>query len=175
MNSCFMTPNEMEIYEVNPKRLQYGVYDHAAQRETAEGDITSSYSADVNATNSKVRMPFKWRGDVMVVVGTGGNGGVQQAEAYRLTPVLLFKGTPTTYREKTGTEDGAEAARNDAKGFYHAMTVRLGTIKFVLTGPPIRFIAATLAYFSFKESRDSAVRSPTIRIATPVTLPTISA
>jgi hypothetical protein len=81
----------------------------------------------------------------MVVVGTGGNGGVQQAEAYRLTPVSLFNGTPTTYREKTCTEDGAEAARNDPKGFYHAMTVRLGTIEFVLTGPPIRFIAATLS------------------------------
>ena len=74
MNSCLMTPNEMEVHEVDPKRLQYGVYDHAAERETADGDITSSYSADVIATNSKVRMPFKWREDLMVV-GTGGNGG----------------------------------------------------------------------------------------------------
>jgi hypothetical protein len=143
-----MTPNEMEVYEVDPKRLQYGVYDHAAERETAEGDITSSYSGDVIATNSKVRMPFKWRGDLMVVVGTGGNGGVQQAEAYRLTPVDLFKGTPTTYRERTGTEERAEEARNDAKGFHHAMTVNHGKMKFVLTGPPVRFVAAILPVHS---------------------------
>jgi hypothetical protein len=137
-----MTPNEMEVHEVDPKRLRYGAYDHATEREAGEGDITSSYSADIIATESKVRSPIKWRGDVMVVVGTGGNRGVQQAEAYRLTPVSLFKGTPTNYWDKAGTEDGAEAARNDAKGFYHAITVNIGKNKFVLTGPPVRFVAA---------------------------------
>jgi hypothetical protein len=125
---------------------------------TGEGDMRGSYSADVIATDSKVRKPFNWRGDLMVVVGTGGDGGVQQSDAYRLTPVSLFKGTATTYREKTGTEAGAEAARNDAKGFYHAITVRLGTIKFVLTGPPIRFIAATLSEQMAAESKTGSAQ-----------------
>jgi hypothetical protein len=35
----------------------------------------------------------------MVVVGTSGNGG-GQADAYCLTPISLFKGTPTTYGTK---------------------------------------------------------------------------
>lgn len=60
---------------------------------------------DIIATDSKVRKPFQWRGNLMVVVSTAGNGCVAQADAYRLTPVSLFKGTPTTYRHKTATED----------------------------------------------------------------------
>jgi hypothetical protein len=49
----------------------------------------------------------------MLVVGSSGRGGVENAGAYRLIPVRLFDGTPTTYRDKTGTADGGEAARND--------------------------------------------------------------
>jgi hypothetical protein len=148
MNDCQATRAEQQVYEVDPKRLEYGTYDHAAERATGEGDIRGSYSADIIATDSKVRKPFEWRGSLMVVVGTTGNGCVEEADAYRLTPTSLFEGTPTTYREKTSTEAGADAARNDSKGFYHAMTVNHGKIKFVLTGPPIRFIAAILPVHS---------------------------
>jgi hypothetical protein len=144
MNDYQATPADKEVYEVDPKRLKYGIYEHPAERMSVEGDIRGSYSADIIATDNKVRKPFQWRGDLMVVVGTTRSGGVEQADAYRLTPLSLFNGTPTTYLDKTGTEDGAEAARNDARGFYHAMTVSLGTSKFVLTGPPVRFIGARL-------------------------------
>jgi hypothetical protein len=36
----------------------------------------------------------------MVVIGTSGNGGVGQADAYCPTPISLFKGTPTIYGTK---------------------------------------------------------------------------
>ena len=40
------------------------------------------------------------------------------ARLYRLCPMRVFNGTPTTYRDKSGTEECAEAARNDPNGFY---------------------------------------------------------
>lgn len=58
------------------------------------------------------------------------------------TASFRLYGTPTTYHGKTGTAEGAEAARNDPMGFYHGMTVKQGCESFVLCGPPVQFIAA---------------------------------
>jgi hypothetical protein len=132
---------EPEIIEVDPKRLQYGTYDHEREKDIGEGDIRGSYSADIIAMESRVRKPFKWHGELMVCVGTSGRGGVDEAQAYRLVPVRMVAGTPTTYRDKTGTSDGAEAARNDPMGFYDKIIVKSGKESYVLVGPPVIFVA----------------------------------
>jgi len=131
------------VVPVNPARLAWGRYDHGRNRKVGEGDIHASYSADVIATAGKIRKAFRWQAQLMVTVGIWGRDGVEQAEAYQLTPMKLFNGAPTSYREKTALAEDAEAARNDPKGFYHGMTVKQGREMFVLSGPPIVFVAQT--------------------------------
>lgn len=126
---------------VDAARLAYGNYDHEKERDVDEGDICGSYSGDTIAESGRVRRPFKMDGFLWTCVGTGGCGGIQSADAYKLIPLKMFIGTPTTYREKTGTMDGAEAARNDPLGFYHSMVVHWGKDQFVLTGPERTFVA----------------------------------
>jgi hypothetical protein len=53
----------------------------------------------------------------------------------------VFNGTPTNYRDKTGTSECAEAARNDPNGFYDRMTVKHGGQEFVLCGPEVQIVA----------------------------------
>jgi hypothetical protein len=48
---------------------------------------------------------------------------------------------PTTYNGKTGTAEGASAARGDPMGFYHGMAVKHGGKMFVIVGPPTTFVA----------------------------------
>ena len=78
---------------------------------------------------------------MMVAVSLSRREGIEQAEAYQLIPLKAFRGTATTYAEKTGTAENAEAARNDPNGFYHGMTVQQGRETFVLFGPPVVFVA----------------------------------
>ena len=77
----------------------------------------------------------------MVTVSLSGRGGIEQAEAYTLIPLKAFSGMPMSYSEKIGTAENAEAARNDPNGFYHGMTVKQGQETFVLSGPPVVFVA----------------------------------
>ncbi len=134
-------PRERETVAVNPSRLAWG----DVSRKICEGDIHASYSADVIAMTGRVRKPFNWNGVLCVCTGISGSGltesGMQEHEAYRIVPVEMFTGTRTTYREKTARAESAEAARNDPSGFYHGMTIKHGTLTFVLCGPPIRFAA----------------------------------
>lgn len=136
-------PKEREIFAVHPARLAW----RGAGRETCEGDIHASYSADVIASNGRVRKPFTWKGDLYVCTSITGSGltdsGMPEHEAYRMVPVKMFGGTTKTYGEKTNKAEDAEAARNDPNGFYHGMAIRHGTESFVLCGPPIRFAAET--------------------------------
>jgi hypothetical protein len=115
-----------------------------AARLGERGDIDLSYSADLIATNERVRRPFQHLGEFWVCTSITGWGltrsGYREHEAYRLTPERMFIGVPTTYRAKTGAADAAEAARNDPFGFYHGMAVKHGSEAFVLSGPPVRFI-----------------------------------
>jgi len=76
-----------------------------------------------------------------VTVSLSGQGGTEQAEAYQLIPAKAFTGTPTSYGEKIGTAENAEAARNDPNGFYHGMIVKQGQETFVIVGPPVVFVA----------------------------------
>ncbi len=46
-----------------------------------------------------------------------------------------------SYADKIGTAENAEAARNDPNGFYHGITVKQGQETFVLSGPPVVFVA----------------------------------
>jgi hypothetical protein len=46
-----------------------------------------------------------------------------------------------SYANKIGTAENAEAARNDPNGFYHGMIVKQGQETFVLSGPPVVFVA----------------------------------
>src|ERR1035438_5040286 len=111
---------------VNPARLAWGRYDHARNRDTGEGDIHASYSADTIATAGKIRKAFRWQAQLMVTVSLSGRGGIEEAEAYQLIPPKAFTGTPTSYAEKIGNAENAEAARNDPNGFYHGMKVKQG-------------------------------------------------
>jgi hypothetical protein len=126
---------------VNPARLAWGSYDHKRNRDTGEGDIHASYSADTIATASRVRKAFRWQAQLMVTVSLSGRGGIEQAEAYSLVPPKAFSGRPTTYTQRTAQAGDAEAARNDPKGFYHGMQVTCGRDAFLLSGPPVVFVA----------------------------------
>jgi len=44
---------------VNPARLAWGRYDHKRNRDSGEGDIRASYSADTIATSGKIRKAFR--------------------------------------------------------------------------------------------------------------------
>jgi hypothetical protein len=126
---------------VNPARLAWGHYDHERNRETGEGDIHASYSADTIAAAGRVRKAFRWQAQLMVTVSLCGRGGIEQAEAYRLIPLKAFDGAVTTYGQKTGRAEDAEAARNDPNGFYHGIAVKHAQESFVLAGPPTVFVA----------------------------------
>ncbi len=126
---------------VSPARLAWGRYDHGRNRDTGEGDIRASYSADTIANTGKIRKAFRWQAQLMVTVSLSGMGGIEQAEAYQLVPQKAFSGTPMSYAEKIGTAENAEAARNDPNGFYHGMVVKQGQETFVLSGPPVVFVA----------------------------------
>jgi len=127
-------------------RLAAGTWE--GDRETGEGDIHASYSADVIAMNGKVRMPFRHGAYLWTCISIRSLG--PELEAYRLTPLTMFDGTVTTYGEKVH-RDGGERARADANGFYHGMKVQQGGNFYVLTGPPCLFVA---------DSEDTAVSIP---------------
>src|SRR3984957_5350480 len=126
---------------VNPARLAWGKYEHRRSRDTGEGDIHASYSADTIASAGKIRKSFRWQAQLMVTVSLSRRDGIEQAEAYQLIPLKAFSGTTMSYAEKIGTAENAEAARNDPNGFYHGMTVKQGQEVFVLSGPPVVFVA----------------------------------
>jgi hypothetical protein len=133
------------IIEVDPKRLQFGTYEHTTEREAGEGDICASYSADVIAMAGKIRRPFKWNDSLRVCTGCAGSAltetGKHEHEVYRLVPLSIFKDAPTTYSKKVNLE-GGDTARNDPNGFYHGMIAKHGKETYVLSGPPVRFVAA---------------------------------
>lgn len=131
-----------EIFLVEPERLDHGYWDQALDRSVGEGDISGSYSADRIAEGQPVRRPFVWQGKPWVCVGSWSHGGERQVEAYRLIDPQGFRGETTTYAEKTRD---CEAARNDPKGFYHAMLVKGRGAAFVLSGPPAIFRAGEKA------------------------------
>jgi hypothetical protein len=126
---------------VNPARLAWGRFDHKRNHDSGEGDIHASYSADTIASAGKIRKSFRWQAHLMVTVSLSGRGGVEQAEAYQLVPLKVFSGPTMSYADKIGTAENAEAARNDPNGFYHGMTVKQGQETFVLSGPPVVFVA----------------------------------
>jgi hypothetical protein len=124
---------------VTPARLAWGRQDHGGNR--GEGDIHASYCADTIAANGKIRKTFRWQAQLMVTVSLSGRGGIEQAVAYRLIPLRAFNDVPMSYGEKIVTAENAEAARNNPNGFYHGMTVTQGRETFVLSGPPVVFVA----------------------------------
>lgn len=129
---------ETIIREVNPARLTRGIFDHAKNDHVNEGDIRASYSGDSIAMGQPVRKPFQMDREMWVAIALRKN----EARAYRLCPMRIFTGTPTTYRDKSGTAEGAKAARNDPNGFYDRMTVKHGGQEFVLCGPEVQIVAA---------------------------------
>jgi hypothetical protein len=129
---------ETIIREVNPARLAWGTFDHAKNDYMNEGDIPASYSGDSIAMGQPVRKPFRMDGEMWVAIALSNDG----ARAYRLCPLRVFNGTPTTYHDKSGTSECAEAARNDPNGFYDRMTVKHGGQQFVLCGPEVQFVAS---------------------------------
>jgi hypothetical protein len=95
--------------------------------------LAASYGGESIATTSSVKRPHLHDGSLWVYVG-GGRAG---SSVFRLVPVDEFDGTLTTYGQRTGTAEAAEAARNDPMGFYHGMLVKFGRENYVLCGPEI--------------------------------------
>jgi len=126
-----------KIREVNPARLAWGTFDHQQNDYVNEGDIPASYCADCIAMGQPVRKPFRMDGEMWVTIALCNHG----ARAYRLCPLRIFSGIPTTYRDKSGTSECAEVARNDPNGFYDRMTVKHGGQEFVLCGPEVQIVA----------------------------------
>jgi hypothetical protein len=129
-----------ELILVPISRLAWGSYNHENERQQGQGDINAAYSGD-KICNGKAKT-FKHNGELWTTVGMGGRGqdGYGEAEAYRLTPLKLWKGASTTYGEK-GRPDGFETARNDPSGFYDGMRVKHGKDEYVITGPAVFFRA----------------------------------
>ena len=125
------------IRKVNSARLTWGTYDHTKNDYVNEGDIRSSYSADCIAMGQPVRKPFRMDGEMWVTIAMSN----KEARAYRLCPLRIFKGTTTTYHDKTCTAERAEEARNDPNGFYDRMVVKHCGQEFVLCGPEIQIVA----------------------------------
>ena len=126
------------IRKVNPARLAWGIFDHQQSDYVNEGDIPASYSGDSIAMGQPVRKPFRMDGEMWLTIALSS----KEARAYRLCPLRIFTGSPTTYRDKTGTDEGAEAARKDPNGFYDRMTVKHGGQQFVLCGPEVQIVAS---------------------------------
>jgi hypothetical protein len=129
-----------ETIPVNPSRLTWGEFWNGAKRECCSGDIHEAYSADRISEGKPIRQPFRFNGEMWCNVGMSGAGGIEEAKAYRLTALALFKGTPTTYSKKVNVDCG-EAARGDPLGFYDSIRVMFGRDAFILTGPEVRFVA----------------------------------
>lgn len=124
---------------VSASRLLPGVW--KGERATGEGDIYSSYSADIIAMSGKVRAPFRHASALWICVSIRGPGNDSlELEAYRLTPERFFTGPVASYSARVRVNRG-DAARNDPKGFYHGMAVKHGGMSYVLSGPPSIFIA----------------------------------
>ena len=112
----------------------------APETHRFSGDIArvdESYSCDCIGLSGRVRKPFRWKGSDWVSVGQRPGGTF---EVYRLADPEIFDGATTTYAEKT---KDAAAARADQNGFYHGMVVRHGQRLWVMSGPPVRLVAAS--------------------------------
>ncbi len=125
-------------FSVDPARLNHGTWCHTANKTLHEGDILASYSADRIGMEKPIRGTFRWQGALWVCVSLQSRDGGTAAEAYRLVDIRAFAGEPVTYAHRVTNGD---AARCDAYGFYHGMTVTYSARKYVLCGPPARFEA----------------------------------
>ena len=83
-----------------------------------------------------VRKPFSWKGGLWVCVGIRGCRDAETAEAYRLIHPHMFDGNAASHATKTWN---GSAARADACGFYHGVSVKHASAEFVLCGPPVTF------------------------------------
>jgi hypothetical protein len=128
---------------VPSQRLSSG-YDPATRRNTKEGDMYQSYSADKIASGLPVREPFEFSGSLWICTSIAGSAvtvsGQAELEAYRLSPPELFKETPTTYKVKV-TLDNGETARNDPLGFYNGIKVTYRGRSWIMAGPASIFVA----------------------------------
>jgi hypothetical protein len=130
------SPADGRGVEIDPARLASGQWCHRRDRMIGEGDIHASYSADRIGMSQPIRKPFGWHGGQWVCVSISGRQNRLSASAYRLIHQGGFDGVPVSYRAKTLDSD---AARADANGFYHGMTVTQAGKPFVLIGPPVMF------------------------------------
>lgn len=130
-------PLEIPVIEVDPARLESGIWCHGRDRQIGEGDISASYSGDKIALEGCVRSPFKWQNCLWVCTGIVSHSNARAATAYRLLPARFFDGMPISYHENAMLGD---EARSRPEGFYHGMAVRHGKQDCVLIGPSAVFL-----------------------------------
>ncbi len=128
-------------HTVEPSRLAFGAWCHATEKQTGEGDIRASYSADRIGMCQPVRKPFRYGGELWVCIGTSASG----AEAYRLVHPSVFGGMARSYHDRC--RDG-DRARGDHAGFYDGIIVRHAGRELVMAGPPATFVAGEEAQLS---------------------------
>jgi hypothetical protein len=129
------------FHTVEPSRLAFCAWCHASERQTGEGDIRASYSADRIGMGQPIRKPFRYAGDLWVCVGTGPPG----AEAYRLVHPSVYGGIARGYHDRC--RDG-DRARGDQAGFYDGIIVHHAGREFVMVGSPTTFVAGEEAQLS---------------------------
>lgn len=67
-----LSPTIAEMVRVSPDRLASGTWCHRVNRQTGQGDIRASYSADFIALEGRVRKPFPLHGWMCVMTASRG-------------------------------------------------------------------------------------------------------
>ncbi|OGM08868.1 hypothetical protein A2Z67_02565 [Candidatus Woesebacteria bacterium RBG_13_36_22] len=119
----------MKTDTVDPARLSTGHWDHNTNKQIDEGDIGRSYSADVIASDSAFRKPFKWKDGWRISVGSVSIGlKIESVKTYRLVPFNTYEGEKFTYEESHNLDD------NHVSRFsYEGMIVKKGKEQYILT------------------------------------------
>ena len=93
------------------------------------------YSADTIATSGQgpKGIPVAGSLDGVDDQALSGVDGIEQAEAYQLIPLKVFAGKTTSYGEKIGTAESAEASRDEPQ-WKTGLAVQFG--RYVVEFPP---------------------------------------
>jgi len=124
-----MSPENMKTDTVDPARLSSGHWDQNISKRIDEGDISQSYSADVIASDSTFRKPFKWKDGWRISIGSASLGSkTESVKTYRLVPFNIYEGEKFTYEESHNLDEN-----HKSRFSYEGMIVKKGKEQYVLT------------------------------------------
>lgn len=123
--------NSQTTHQVNPGRLEPGVWSEEFNKTVGEGDIVRSYCADTIALHGKIRRPFIFQSNLWVCVGRSG----EVARAYTLVPIDDFNAEEINDQHL----HNHAARRAQTLGYYHGVVVNYRKDWFVIAGPEVCF------------------------------------